>query len=421
MANMFSTEDLNARVRFIEYEITKAALRGTNLVPTATDRVYINSLANELFRLSEGKNEVIFDKLGRPSIMVNFYADEKSRCEYLASSNTLFDSAETGLPKIHPAFLIDNAPIAGFRLGKYQACRVNGVNYAVSLYRLPPAFSISAPGVFSLIDAANAGGYAGDDIHMITQAEFAFIGLLSAREAFQCRGNDSYGKSYLVASESGEPCGPLSNSGDPLHIKTGTGPLQWRHDGTPFGVSDLRGNVSEWVAGYRCYGGELRFIPNNNSAKKGLVASDHLITSSLYKSLLEANVFGDVANADSMKYDYILDPGTESESKSGIQVCKTLTYQQQNNNPYASVALSGMTAASGLTVPGYLKLMLMYPLLTGTPQGTVYMRNTAGTEYGVHRGGYWNGNSFAGFAYSHGSSNPSNGDTGVGFRVASLI
>ena len=420
MANMFSTEDLNARVRFIEYEITKAALRGTDLVPTQTDRVYINSLANELFRLSEGKNEVIFDKLGRPSIMVNFYADEKSRCEYLASSNTIFDSAETGLPKIHPAFLIDNAPIAGFRLGKYQACRINNTNYAVSLYRLPPAYSIGEPGVFSLIDSANAGAYDGDDVHMMTQAEFAFIGLLSAREAYQCRGNDSSGKSNLVTSESGEPCGYVSN-GNPIHTKTGTGPLQWRHDGTPFGVSDLRGNVSEWCAGYRCYGGEMRFIPDNNAAKKGLVASDHLITSALYKSLLEANVFGDVANADSMKYDYILDPGTESTSKSGIQVCKTLTYQQQNNNPYASVALSGMTAASGLTVPGYLKLMLMYPLLTGTPQGTVYMRNTASTEFGVHRGGNWNNGSNAGFGYANGNNSPSNTNNNIGFRVASLL
>ena len=420
MANMFSTEDLDKRVRFIEYEITKAALRGTDLVPTQTDRVYINSLANELFRLSEGKNEVIFDKLGRPSIMVNFYADEKSRCEYLASSNTLFDSAETGLPKIHPAFLIDNAPIAGFRLGKYQACRINGTNYAVSLYRLPPAYYISEPGAFSLIDSANAGAYAGDDIHMMTLSEFAYIGLLSAREAFQCRGNDSSGKSHLVTSESGEPCGYVYN-GNPIHTKTGTGPLQWRHDGTPFGVSDLRGNVSEWCAGYRCYGGEMRFIPDNNAAKKGLVASDHLITSALYKSLLEANVFGDVANADSMKYDYILDPGTESGSKSGIQVCKTLTHQQQNNNPSAYVALSEMTAASGLTVPGYLKLMLMYPLLTGTPQGTAYMRNTAGTEYGARRGGNWVDNSNAGFGYSGGNDNPAHTSGGIGFRVASLI
>ena len=165
----------------------------------------------------------------------------------------------------------------------------------------------------------------------------------------------------------------------------------------------------------------MRFIPDNNAAKKGLVASDHLITSALYKSLLEANVFGDVANADSMKYDYILDPGTESTSKSGIQVCKTLTYQQQNNNPYASVALSGMTAASGLTVPGYLKLMLMYPLLTGTPQGTVYMRNTASTEYGVHRGGGWNFTSDAGFGYAGGISSPSVAVGFIGFRVASLL
>ena len=165
----------------------------------------------------------------------------------------------------------------------------------------------------------------------------------------------------------------------------------------------------------------MRFIPDNNAAKKGLVASDHLITSALYKSLLEANVFGDVANADSMKYDYILDPGTESGSKSGIQVCKTLTYQQQNGNPYAVVALSGMTAASGLTVPGYLKLMLMYPLLTGTPQGTAYMRNTAGTEYGARRGGIWGGSSGAGFGYSGGGSSPADAGDSFGVRVASLI
>ena len=42
--------------------------------------------------------------------------------------------------------------------------------------------------------------------------------------------------------------------------------VTWSHDGTPAGIWDLNGNVSEWVGGIRTVYGELQVLVNNNAA-----------------------------------------------------------------------------------------------------------------------------------------------------------
>ena len=81
---MYSTKELRDRVDWLELQITNAALRGTDLVPKDEDLALIECYARELYDLSDGKNEVVFDRLGRPNIVVNIWCDEKAALSYLS-------------------------------------------------------------------------------------------------------------------------------------------------------------------------------------------------------------------------------------------------------------------------------------------------------------------------------------------------
>lgn len=417
----FSTQELDKKRRNLEMMITEACLRGSDLVPTAEDKVMIQLWGEELFRMSEGKNQVLFDKAGRVHIMVNFYADSKARLDYLSQSNTLFNSGDAGLSSVHPAFIVNNAPIRGFRLDKYQWPRVNGKNYCASLYGLPPAWgsggaTMSYDGMHSAVDAVNGAATDPDGIkmHVQTRAEFSYLALLSAVKAFQCRGNTSYGKAHDKTSEAGTPCGYMYN-GKPIHTATGTGPLTWYSDGTPWGVADLVGNVTEWASGYKMNEGEMYFMPNNDAANT--VASEHAIGGSKWKGLLSDGSFVAPGTDLTMKYDYTADPGTSGEKT--FELTDTLRFKQTVEDPYGAVTLASLTAHEGLTVPTYLRLMMLFPLLTGTPKGRAYMRNY--TVRASYVGGSWYYGSYAGFGYSIGYYTPSSANYYIGGRSASII
>lgn len=421
MNSGFSTQELDKKRRNLEMMITEACLRGSDLVPTAEDKVMIQLWGEELFRMSEGKNQVLFDKAGRVHIMVNFYADSKARLDYLSQSNTLFNSGDAGLSSVHPAFIVNNAPIRGFRLDKYQWPRVNGKNYCASLYGLPPAYgsggaTMSYDGMHSAVDAVNGAATDPDGIkvHVQTRAEFSYLALLSAVKAFQCRGNTSYGKAHDKTSEAGTPCGYMYN-GKPIHTATGTGPITWYSDGTPWGVADLVGNVLEWASGYKMNEGEMYFMPNNDAADT--VASEHAIGGSKWKALLSDGSFVAPGTDLTMKYDYTSDPGTSGEKP--FELTDTLRFKQTVESPYGSVTLASLTAHEGLTVPTYLRLMMLFPLLTGTPKGRAYMRNY--TVRASYVGGGWGNGSSAGFGYSDGVSTPSSTVYSFGGRSASII
>lgn len=426
---MYSTDQMWERMKFLEYEITKCCLRGTDMVPQAEDLPYIRSLALEIFNLSNGLNEVRFDRLGRPSIMVNIFCDEKARLAYLSNSNTFFNvsgifTADAKVADIAPAFIVNNQAIRGFRLGKYTDVRVEGKNYHLSLYGLDPAYSggghtQSYSGIASECDRINAGGYAeGDTVHNITKAEFSYLGLLAVREGFQVRGADYYGKSGAVQSEQGDPCGYKYN-GQYIHVKTGSGVLAWYHNGSPFGVWGLRGPTFMIQHGYQLDSGELLFIPNNDAAT--MTAAQLAETSDNYKALQEDGSFvtrgGDSAT---MKYDYINTP--PETGSAGFQICTTITNRQPTDAPYGGQSLASMTAREGVTIPLYMRLMLMAPLLTGTPSGVGYMRNTQGARRISSGGAYWLTGSSGGFGYSYGDL-WGFGVAGIGGsgRVASLM
>ena len=69
-------------------------------------------------------------------------------------------------------------------------------------------------------------------------------------------------------------------------VGAGTGLISWAHDGTPWGVFDLNGNVTEWVAGVRQVAGEVQVIGNNDAANYlfGDSDKDQGLESALWKA-----------------------------------------------------------------------------------------------------------------------------------------
>lgn len=406
---MLSTEMVRKELDRMEYEITKVCLNGTDMVPKDTDLAHLESLAREIFDISKGRNEVRFNRKGQPSIMVNFPCDEKARLDYLSGSGTYFEvpayTETTNHKNLHPAFIVNNQAIRGFRLGKYKDVRVNGSNYHLSLFGLPPAwgsggFTESYNGLASRCDSINAATNLpeGDRVANITYAIFRYLAQLSVTEGFHMRGADYYGYAHNASGEKGTPGGDYTYRGQYVHVLNGSGPNSWRHDGTPFGVYGLIGCTREICHGFELDAGKILIIPNNNALRS--TAAELGESSASFKAIkTDGSLVDRTTSEDVFYYDYLTDPGT-SGSKS-FKLTTSLTYQQTNGSPYGAIGLSGLTAEEGVSVPMIMRLMGFYPLLTGTPRGNVYMRNTAGLKTCAWAGSYWSHGSSGGFSSLH--------------------
>ena len=217
--------------------------------------------------LSGGKNTVLWVNDGDtttpkyfPTIMVKFPA--LRICDLLMNSTN---------GNLHPAFIVNNAIKPEIYVGKYQAYQItsNSKNIGISLYGVDPKASINFDTAFTLC------GNGGTGHHLITNAEWAMIALLCKNiNAYQPKGNNNYGKDISDPSSLEYYGIPTYMDGNKIgRVGTGTGPLSWAHDGTPWGVYDMNGNVYEWCAGLRLAAGEIQVIPNNDAAVNNIDVS----------------------------------------------------------------------------------------------------------------------------------------------------
>jgi hypothetical protein len=338
-----------------------------------------------------GKNTVMYDDQGYPSIMVcipKFYLDE------------VIDGASH---TVHPAFIVNGVEKPYIYISKYQNIIQNG-----RAYSLPG----QDPATYVNFDQALSYCYAkGQGWHLMSNAERAAIALWCKKNNFMPRGNNNYGSDIAATYEHGRETYFDSGANKTGRIATGSGPASWSHDGTPDGIYDLNGNVWEWASGLRLKDGEIQVIQDNNAA---ILNADHSATSTLWKAI--ASTDGSLVApgaAGTLKYD-----ATNANGSGNIKLNSVITGQSDGSQG-ASSAFESLTAVTGITVPMILKSLGLFPIDASEGGDNLWTNNNM--ERLPLFGGAWDRGSGAGvFAlFLNDSRGFSNFD--VGFRAAFVL
>jgi len=314
----------------------------------------------------------------------------------------------------------------------------------VSLYGVDPM----AMSYTSLIGAVNptpsfnnslnyCGVNLGTGWHLITNAEWALLALW-CKNVFgtQPGGNNSYGRNTGEAdSPLNYAVGSYFSSSKIARIAEGTGPLSWMHDGSPWGIHGLNGNIYEWVNGFRQACGEIQVIQNNDAADNSL---DFTRDSALWKAI---GVDGSLV-APEVTFS------SDSSDGSDTGVGETLHWSPGAGNGSTAIRLATSCAnrsvgtqntndAFGNFGPDGISVTVTPEILVALgiapPAGSqaaahgndrIFLRNPAagGSEAHVEtfarRAGNWNGTSYAGAFIVSLNDHRSNASNYIGARPA---
>ncbi|MBR6952099.1 MAG: SUMF1/EgtB/PvdO family nonheme iron enzyme [Oscillospiraceae bacterium] len=325
---------------------------------------------------SGGKNTLLFDDLGRPSVMARV-------------PMFLWSDVVDGAPQ-EPcsAFIVGGRVLDEIWISKYP----NVIEYgrAYSLPGRDPAHTLS-------IDEARAACAAkGRGWHLLTNAEWCALAHWSVRNGTVPRGNVTFGCNSKRPWDRGVLAEQPRGRGfeDSMRTLTGTGPDNWNHDGGPWGVSDLVGNVWDWVSGIRTVDGEIQIIPDNDSAMNVDEGPD----SPCWRAVLEDGSLAAPGTPGTLKYDAV-SPGTDSPEDVMMRGGYRLNTEMVNFNytgdekdtshrAYGFARFSDLAPADGVTVPQVLHLLGAAPIPGGYTDGSVFfLRNYA--ERVAARGGSW--------------------------------
>lgn len=352
-----------------------------------------------------GKNTVLYDDQGNPSIMVvipKFYLDD----------------VITGAPHtVHPAFIVNGVEKPYIYISKYQNIVQNS-----RAYSLPG----QDPATYVNFDQALSYCYAkGQGWHLMSRVEWAAISLWCKKNNFMPRGNNNYGCDISASYEKGRETMFDNGARKTGRIATGSGPASWSHDGTPDGIYDLNGNVWEWNSGMRLNAGEIQVIQDNNAA---ILNSDHTASSTLWKAIASAD--GSLVapgTAGTLKIDNTTSGNTTTSSNNvggDPQINTTISNSMytsggQVDYGYSEVLLESLTAASGITIPTILKTLGLFPLDTSHGGDILQVRNYG--ERLPFSGGYWYFGASAGLFALGLNDDRTNSHYNVGFRAAYVL
>lgn len=331
--------------------------------------------------LSGGKNTVLFDDLGMPSVMVPFPKLKMS------------DLIAGGSENIHPAFSVDGVEKSVIYVSKYQNIVLNERGY--SLPMRDPRASLNFDQAVAYCRNKGKGW------SLTPYSLWSAIALWCRKNGTMPRGNNNYGADHAYGHEKGVPT--YYESGKIARCATGSGPNTWNHNWMPDGIADLNGNVWEWCAGMRLMNGEIQIIPYANcmAADASMGAS-----STLWKAIAADGTLVEPGTAGTLKYNYV---------SGHIQLTSGDITPE---DAWRGDTYQNMTLDSALTVPEIAKALLIYPdELGGDYGGDGHYMNNSGERLPICGGG-WGDTSNAGVFGVYLYNPHSDSRTSVGFRSA---
>ncbi|NMH83255.1 SUMF1/EgtB/PvdO family nonheme iron enzyme [Heyndrickxia coagulans] len=329
-----------------------------------------------------GKNTVMYDDKGNPSIMV--------RIPRFNLSDVIDGAPNTP----HPAFIVDGVTKSEIWISKYQNIVQDGRAYSL------PGMD---PKVYITFDQAKAVCAAkGNGWHLITNAEWAAIALWCKKNGTMPRGNNQTGQDIDAPYEKGSRVGDGRTA-------TGSGPASWYHDGTNAGIADLNGNVFEWCDGLRLINGKI-YVHHDNNFKTPV---DDLT------QWVDTGVFLDNSNpGDDQKLDHWI-------SDSGLHLSDQRTHPLYTGGDvdsyYANTGrpFESLPSKQGFTVPELLKYLAIAPADSGYRGDYIWARNY-GNRF-ARRGGDWGSGANAGVFGLELDAPRSDSWGSAGFRSALVI
>ena len=332
--------------------------------------------------LSGGKNTVLLDDRGMPSIMVAFPKFKIS------------DVIAGGSENIHPAFSVGGVEKDAVYVSKFQNIVMN--DRAYSLPFKDPKTSVNFDQ--SLNYCRNKGTGWG----LMPYSLWCAIALWCRKNGTMPRGNNNYGADHGYPHEKG--VGTYFESGKTCRVATGSGPDTWNHNWMPDGISGLNGNIWEWCSGMRIVNGEIHVIPYANSM---ILTTSMAAGSTEWKAIAADGSLVEPGSAGTLKWDWV--SGKLQLTNGDV----TYTTDQGNGCQYKD-----MTLVSGLAAPEIAKALLLYPdEPNGDYGGDYHWANLTGERL-PRCGGSWGSPSFAG-VFGVNLSNPrTSAHGGLGFRSA---
>lgn len=340
--------------------------------------------------ISGGRNTVLLDDMGMPSIMVPF------------PKLTYADIMTGGTQDPLPAFLVDGHEIPVIYESKYQNIVVND-----RAYSLP----FEDPRVYITFDQAlQMCRNKGDGWHLHSNALWAAIQSWCYKNKTVPHGNGNFGKDYSNPHEHGVVTYRYTDGGTTRdgRTATGSGPVTWYHNYDSSGIADLCGNIWEWVAGLRMVNGEIQIIPYGNSMKADCNMS---ATSTEWKAIMPNGTLVAPGTAGTLKYD--------GETATGAPRINTaVEFKPGTDDGYYWRQFGTLAAKAGVDIPPMMKALGLAPIPDYEyGNGGFWIRPQAAERLPV-RGADWIDTPSAGVAALNLADPRSSSNRYVGFRAA---